>query len=79
MAYLWALFYEEGFLKYFSIPYYFISLNPSTVLSTNASLFIAFGVLFAIGFIIIKLPEKYYLKVAVILFIIALFFCFVCR
>jgi hypothetical protein len=34
MVYLWTLSQEVGFYAYFSIPLYFISLNPTIVLST---------------------------------------------
>ena len=35
IAYLLAFFYEKGFYDYFSIPYYFISLNLTLVLATT--------------------------------------------
>src|SRR5262249_49811056 len=35
IAYLLALAYEEGYCSYFTIPAYFISLNPSIVLEIS--------------------------------------------
>jgi hypothetical protein len=43
LAYFSSILYEVGYFRYFSIPYYFISLNPTIVFSTNTYLFIIFG------------------------------------
>ncbi len=45
-AYLWTLFYEIGFCDYFNIPYYFISLNTTTVLATSGEFILAVLILY---------------------------------
>lgn len=80
IAYLWALFYEVGFFSYFSLPYYLISLNLSTVVVTTANPVVVFGLLLAVVYILMhRWLEKYNWIVAGALSIMALLFCYVCR
>jgi hypothetical protein len=40
IGYWYSLAFEQGFFSYFGIPYYFVSLNPTLVLSTSIILHI---------------------------------------
>jgi hypothetical protein len=43
VGYLWALSYEVAFFRYFSIPFYFITLNPTAVFSPPYIFFLLNG------------------------------------
>jgi hypothetical protein len=47
VGYWFTLAFEQGFFSHFSIPYYFVSLNPTIILSTSSALIILPLVAFA--------------------------------
>jgi hypothetical protein len=76
-AYLWALYYEVGFRKYFHIPYGLISLNPTTVLASSLPAFFMVSlpvmlVLFVVFFAMNTPDTRYRPIIAMIIIILSM-------